>query len=344
MTTGHAFPLFEVSGSGYAMGFQYGEQAGDLIRKYLCWIEKETKLPRQQLCRNAQIFLGYIKKLNPVYIEEIRGLADGAKLSFDEALLCQARAEAAYMNTDGCSAFALAGEATADGNPLAGQNQDLPPEYADVATLLHLTPNDGRPRALIFTFAGQLGYSGMNQHGVALFANALYDYKWQPGLPKYFLKRAVLEQSTVGDALKLVKAHPVCSANNLVLADRHGTVGDIEVRPEGTAELMGDHPQCRVHTNHHLTPDFAHLETFSLADSGPRLDRLNELIHRHWGTITVDTMKEILADHDNDPGAICRHGAGGMHSIAGYIAEPAQGRLHVRRGHGCLGTWTAYEV
>lgn len=33
-----------------------------------------------------------------------------------------------------------------------------------------------------------------------------------------------------------------------------------------------------------------------------------------------------------------------MHTISGYIAEPAKGLLHIRRGHGCLGTWQAYSV
>ena len=32
------------------------------------------------------------------------------------------------------------------------------------------------------------------------------------------------------------------------------------------------------------------------------------------------------------------------HTIFGHIAEPAEGILHVRRGHGCMGTWQAYDV
>jgi hypothetical protein len=55
-------------------------------------------------------------------------------------------------------------------------------------------------------------------------------------------------------------------------------------------------------------------------------------------------MKEILADHDGTPAAICRHGAVNMHSISGYIAEPAHRRLHIRRGHGCTGKWTTYSL
>jgi isopenicillin-N N-acyltransferase like protein len=343
--TKHKFPLIEVSGDAYEMGYQHGAQASDLVRKYLLWIERITGKPRDLLCRNAMTFLPMIEALSPALVAEVRGLADGAGIDFEEAVLCQARAEAGQVREGGCTAFALTGDATADGNPLAGQNQDLEPEYADVAILLHVKPTDGRPRALIFTFAGQLGYSGMNAHGLAHFANALYDFQWQPGgLPHYPLKRVMLEKRTVEECVELLKTHRTCSAANAVLCDGQGQIGDIEVRPEGIAIFEDESADCRLHANHYLTPQFAPYETNSLADSCSRLERMRVLIEQQWGNITVETMKTILADHHGDPGAICRHGAERMHSISGYIAEPAAGLLHVRRGHGCLGTWQAYEV
>ena len=90
--TGHAFPFIEVSGTAYDMGYQHGKQAADLVHKYLLWIDKLTGKPRDELCQNARAFHPLIEKLSPLLMEEIRGLADGAGISFDEALLCQARA------------------------------------------------------------------------------------------------------------------------------------------------------------------------------------------------------------------------------------------------------------
>ena len=107
------------------------------------------------------------------------------------------------LRTPGKADAPLKGKATKDGKPLAGQNQDLEPEYANVAILLKVRPNDGRPGALMFTFAGQLGYSGMNHFGVAHFANALYDFRWRPGLPHYPLKRVMLEQRNVPQCVEL---------------------------------------------------------------------------------------------------------------------------------------------
>jgi hypothetical protein len=71
---------------------------------------------------------------------------------------------------------------------------------------------------------------------------------------------------------------------------------------------------------------------------------MRSLVREQWGSVTVDTLKIMLADHEGDPAAICRHGERHMHSVSGYIAEPEKRVLHVRRGHGCLGAWQAYEI
>ena len=338
------FPLIEVSGSAFEMGRQHGQQAAPLIQKYLRWIDKLTGKPRPLLQQNAMRFLPVIRKLSPAYIDEVMGLAEGAGISLSDAMLCQSRAEAAQKWEGGCTAFAITRSGTAGGEPIAGQNQDLESEYADVAIVLKVRPNDGRPAALMFTFAGQLGYAGINQHGVCNFVNALYNFTWQPGLPTNPLRRAILEQPSVAHCTTLLKSARTCSALNLVLADATGAIADVEVRPEGATPFPDDHPDRRLHTNHYITGAFTPFENNTLPDSVPRLHRTRELIQKHWGRITVDTMKEILADHDGAPAAICRHGAVNMHSIAGYIAEPAHRRLHIRRGHGCTGKWTTYSL
>ena len=90
-----SFPLIEVSGTSYQMGYQHGEQAASRIQGYLAWIQKLTGLPRDKLCANAIRFLPAIKGLSTALFDEICGLAHGARISMEEALLCQSRAEAA---------------------------------------------------------------------------------------------------------------------------------------------------------------------------------------------------------------------------------------------------------
>lgn len=338
------FPMVSVAGSSYEMGYQHGAIAADLIQKYLTWIERMTGKSRNALCASAVRFQPFMEKLSPRFVEEVRGLADGANLSFEEALLCQVRGEAAQVQDEACTAFALTGKATKDGVTLAGQNQDLPPEYGDFAILLRVDPADERPRALMFTFAGQLGYSGMNEHGIAHFANALYDCPWRMGLPHYPIKRVCLEQKDLVGIDRVLTDHPTCSAGNMVICTGGGEVADYEIRPEGPARYYGDVEDSIIHANHYLTPDYGHHETNSLADSCPRAERMRELVDGAYGNVTVDTMKSILADHQGDPSAICRHGGVAMISVSGYIADATNRVLHVRKGHGCTGTWTAYDV
>ena len=52
------------------------------------------------------------------------------------------------VDEGGAWRIAAIGPATAQAAPLAGQNQDLEPEYAEVAVLLRVKPTDGRPRRL----------------------------------------------------------------------------------------------------------------------------------------------------------------------------------------------------
>jgi len=338
----HTFPLIEVSGSSYDMGYQHGAQTAAMVERYLVWIELSTGKSRDVLCRNAMEFLPYFENFSASFVEEIRGLAKGADISFEEAMLCQLRGEAASIPDDGCTAFAVKGSATVDGKTLAGQNQDLPSEYADVSILLKVKPGDGRPRAIMYTFAGQLGFTGMNEHGVAHFLNMVYDFKWRLGLNHYPIKRVMLEKRTTDECVALFAENRTCSARNHLICDGSGTITDVEVRPEGIAVFADEHPDCIVHTNHYVTPEFSGYKT-NLPDSPHRFARMHALIDKHWGTITLDTMKDLLADHDGDPVGICRHEPG-MHSISGYIAEPDKRLFHVRRGHGCLGNWQAYDV
>ncbi len=337
------FPLLEVSGSAYQMGYQHGAEAGDLVRRTLAWVEKGARIPRAALARRALAYLPALQAISPAYIEEVRGLADGARIAFEEAWLIQCRSEAnEWQAAQGCTAFACSGLATCDGQPLAGQNQDLEPEYADLAIVLRVTPNDGRPRALMVTFAGQLGYAGMNEWGLALFHNALYGWEIADGLPRQPVKRLLLEQRNVAACLALLARWQSASAGNFVLCDRHGATAWTEFGPAGSAHNQG--AEVALHTNHALAPEFAAHETGAIPDSIPRLARLRHLIEAEWGQLSVADLQRILADHEGDPAGICRHGATGWHSIAGYIAEPARGRLHVRRGHGCLGHWHEYPV
>ena len=53
------FPLIEVSGPPYQLGYEHGSQVKDLIQKYLQWIEKLTGQSRDILAHRAMTFLPF---------------------------------------------------------------------------------------------------------------------------------------------------------------------------------------------------------------------------------------------------------------------------------------------
>lgn len=377
------FPFITVSGSSFEMGQQHGSQAREIIRHYIDYIVAGGTKPREVMLAEAMEFVSPIEALSPSYILETRGLADGAGITFAEAMLCQTRGalphpsdtdrsmEEAASDTyrranspgssnaaDHCTAFALCGAATRARTPMTGQNQDVSLAMEEFGLVVRLRPSDGRPAALMFTWAGQLGYHGLNEHGVTHFANGLTGGpRGVPAIPHYPLKRACLEQRSVAQCEALLNAQPVCSSGNMVFADGAGEVADVEISPNTCISLSAEHAfkGSFLHTNHFLDPVLSQRHPPLIADSLPRLVRLRSLVELGWGDLTVGTMKTILADHGDgieaggageceEGGCICRHGLGAMDSVCGYIADVGTRTLHVRRGHGCTGKWTAYVL
>jgi hypothetical protein len=109
-------PLVKVSGGPYDRGCQHGRACGDLIRRYpgvlLEVISLEGRwraldrvsapVKREDLLSRAMTFLPAMEAFAPHLVEEIRGIADGAKVSFAEALLVNVRAEVMGSRLHSC--------------------------------------------------------------------------------------------------------------------------------------------------------------------------------------------------------------------------------------------------
>jgi isopenicillin-N N-acyltransferase-like protein len=291
-------------------------------------------------------FLPAMEAFAPHLVEEIRGIAEGAKVSFAEALLVNVRAEVMGATaSDGlCTSFAVGREATADGTVLSGQNLDQHPANRDLMIVLHVEPDRG-PAILMCTFAGLVGYPGINSEGVSFFQNALSTKDWRrDGMPHYLLKRVLLEQQDASGCVTVARGVSVCSSANYVITDRSGALCDLELTPHRFAILSDEHGIV-VHANHFcspvLTPEEALLQ--NIPDSAPRQSRMEVLLSRLHGRIRLDHLKSALADHKGWPTSICRHQSN-VETIASLIAEPDQGRLHVAAGNPCKTEFVAYSL
>lgn len=84
-----SFPLIEAAGSADEMGYEHGRQARELIARYLLWIDRIARLPREVLFANALAYLAGAQAVSPALVDQVRGPARGAGISLEEALLCQ---------------------------------------------------------------------------------------------------------------------------------------------------------------------------------------------------------------------------------------------------------------
>jgi len=346
------FPLIEAGGTPYELGLLHGEQARERIRAFVEHLVRTAARPRTEVLAATHRFLPLFERYCPALLEEVRGLAAGAALSFEEALLPQIRGEIAGVLGDGsCTTFAIEGHRTETGGILIGQTSDMEPEMEQYFVVLRLRPAVG-PRIVMWTFAGQLGYHGLNEYGVAHFANSLAGGPMPEsrpgGLPHYPVKRRLYECRTRSEVLELWAALPICSSGNYMLATGDPAIFDVEATPAGVA-VLEPVDGVLAHANHFLAPGFRTeaTDTQSLPDSFARQARMEDLLRTMDTLASVKSMRLALADHQGYPAGICRHeasGAGRMATVAALIAEPAAGRLHVARGRPCAGDWTIYHA
>jgi isopenicillin-N N-acyltransferase-like protein len=354
-TVDNSFRLIEARGTHHELGRQHGEQCRPQLRAFLDYINAILQLSCPQLRERALGFLPLFERYCPHLIEEIRGLADGADVPLADALAVQFRGELGQVQDEACTTFVIAGQETANGQVLIGQNSDMDPEYGELGYILHLEPVD-KPALLMWTFGGQLGYHGLNSVGVAHFANALGGGPaWKFGLSHYPVKRMILEQRSLASVLDLLGRVPVCSSGNYVLCDGEGRIADVELTADGFSVIEDTGAGFIAHTNHFLCGPHAcpRNDAASVRDSFPRLQRIRQLIGDKLGTISVADMERILADHQGHPTSVCRHPHQGPdhpsvsargRTVASLIAEPMAGRLHVSRGNPCQFAYQTYRL
>ncbi|HLW91792.1 MAG TPA: C45 family peptidase, partial [Roseiarcus sp.] len=148
-------PLVEVSGSPRERGRQYGEQAR--ARTQLSVSHYSEQLAMSGLAPgDVRTFVARfeptIAQFEPAYIEEMRGVAEGASVEYDSVVLLNARTEILKLaqrrqrgeaEPDGCTGLVALPVATREGRLIHAQNWDWKAECAETAVVLKIRRSDG---------------------------------------------------------------------------------------------------------------------------------------------------------------------------------------------------------
>lgn len=183
----------------------------------------------------------------PAIWEELEGLADGLRMSVDDVLLWNCRGDLLHNTTDGCTSAALK---AADGTRWIAHNEDGDPYLYGRCYLVDVAMEDA-PGYLSFYYPGSLpGHTfGANRAGLVQTINNLRTRQRQPGVPRMFLARAVLDCSTLDEAIDLLRDtphsggfhHTLGSASDPRLFSAEVTPGAVSILDIGTRYGHANH-------------------------------------------------------------------------------------------------------
>ncbi len=322
------FPKIRVAGGPRERGRLYGEQAadriglsisayGEVFRKYAGWGWSRVR-------DEAMRYEAPIAAFNASYLEEMRGIAEGADVDLADvvsinvrtevmfAAKARAAAEASRPGIGECSAFAVLPGTSADGHTLIGQNWDWLLHCFDTVIVLEVEQETG-PDFVTVVEAGLLAKTGMNSSGIGLATNALVTAEdlGDPAVPYHVVLRAILDCETISDALTVMQQRPRSSSANYLVAHRDGIAVNVEAAPGDFSRLFLIFPEggVLVHTNHFLSPSFdgKDVSLWVMPDSPFRLERLRETVAAKTDGLDIPTFQRALADHANYPSGVCCH-------------------------------------
>ncbi len=319
------FPHVRIEGSPRERGRQYGAQAADRVRRSVAAYEGVFRhyagWDWPQVVAESRRFVAPVDAFGLAWVEEMRGIADGAGVPFEDVLAINVRTEVMFAakarsaaatlpRTLECTAFAAVPD---DGRPvLAGQNWDWKTHAFHTVVVLECTPDDGPPFVSLVE-AGLLAKTGFNGAGLGVVTNALVcdRDRGEPGVPYHVLLRALLAAATPAQALATAQAATRSSSASYVLAHRDGLALGVEATPGGFDRLHLTPPDRRgvvLHGNHFTHPGFRDTDVglWLSPSSVFRVQRADRRLDQE-DPFDPCTYERLLADHAGHPDSVCCH-------------------------------------
>jgi isopenicillin-N N-acyltransferase-like protein len=298
------------------MGFQVGRDRAHQVRRM---VETYRRLFREEseelgvadwadAIGIARRYLPFVERALPQYADEMRGLAEGAGVSFDDILVLNSiesiTADRLHL---GCTSLAAGAAASADGSVLVAHNEDWYPEDLRDVFLVQAEP-EGEPPFVALSYGGLLPNIGFNAAGISQCCDTVYATDVRIGIPRTIVARHVLAAATL-EAAARAALHPERAAGyNHLLASADGEIVNLEASAT-RHEVLPAAEDLAAHTNHYVSPAMAAVEAAPEVRSHSRARRQRALqrLEDCRGEIDAGRLVEILADHDGFPHSICSH-------------------------------------
>lgn len=262
---------------------------------------------------NGTNFIPAIERWTPDLLDEVRGIAAGADISWETMLAFQLLDEM-WSNEDvifkeHCSSLGFSAQGSEPA--YVAQNIDVESYRDGFQVLLQIKYADSDLELFVLSTAGLIGFNGMNNHSIGICCNALTPLRGcSDGLPVACVVRGVLQQRTVQEAVTFLQTIRHASGQNYIVGGIGG-VFDLECSANQIIQFEPTEPPNVVwHTNHPLAnndynPWYKAENNLFLPNSTTRYQSMEQqLVHSSQG-MRLEQIKEILTSKDSKEHPIC---------------------------------------
>ena len=360
--------VVDLEGSPYEMGCRHGQVLKDAVHAFLAGITDVhrnnnpiVRADRETMTAFCLRNLHFLQSFSPDQYAEMRGIADGARLSLEDVVYLNSFLELEDLRASslgnrllhpplwGCTTFSVTPEGGADGRAFLGQTFDMEKYYEQFLCLLRLRPKKG-PTQLVVSLPGVLGLAGLNSVGTGLVINKVVASDAAPGVTYPCIVRKALAAERIGDSLGAVIFSPRAAGMTYQL---NGKGAAFCAETSATHYELLEIDGVLAHTNHWLGAGMRRFETPGWLSHGGSMVRkqvAEAYLRARRGALTPDMLKELTRDHTNYPRCICAHGfpeeeeTRAFHSIFAVVMEPAAGLFAFCLGNPCENSYTSYAL
>ncbi len=336
-----SFLKIRTGGTHREMGVDFGRATRELLREFLAESAQfyrrhtthDVTYARRCAMRN---FFPATQRRFPAYLEETRGIAEGAGIPFEDIFFLTADEELAVLwerkKPEKCSSAVV----RARQGFLLAHNEDYPPRYLGRLVIVEAEPDDA-PAFLALTYPYILTGPGcgLTAAGLAFTANSLNFPTRRVGIPSNFVLRDLYSARRILDAQKSL-AIPALMGNAAVIAsvkERRAVV--IEASLDDTAVIDIGTRNFLAHTNHVVLTSLNRRTEKPTIGSKRRLVALEHALAGR--AVGIAKLKRVFS---SEKSGLCRpiRGPSNSCTIASVVLDPNRGMMYVARrgseGHG----------
>lgn len=282
--------------NNYDLGYQIGRTLKKRIQISLS--RKLDHLSNTSLNNNIQKAYPYLlitNKYFPQYVQELKGLAYGAEVSFDQIFLVNCREIYDDLDQQRCTTVAVPYQ----NGYVIGHNEDWEQGGERDLYSFTITLNDLVIFGLNY-FTEIIGNSiCLNSHRIVQAINDLAHTRNKIGVPKNFIARNILDKSNIDQISSVFSYCPRASGFNHVILTKERQLFNIESTAE-EIEIQEIGQKKYIHTNHYLGKlrmyeRWPHNRTFI------RYKKAKQLIKV---VSTIEDVKRFLRNNDGYPASI----------------------------------------